>query len=508
MASRLRRWVSLLIALVAIAARIIPGPRIIDDAYITFRYAQNLSGGHGLVFNPGEAVLGTTTPLYSLVLSLLSLPLGGSAAPYPEIAWILNAGLDALAVLLLVSLGRKLGSGLAGYATAAVWAIAPMSVTFAIGGMETSFTVLLILAAFYLHLDSRPIASALSASMALLARPDALLFVGPLAVERTRQLFLEREPGQTRRGLLVEAAAFLVPIGAWTVLATLYYGSPVTNSVAAKVATYRLPSDAALVRLLQHYATPFLGHKTFGLAWIAVGLVLFPILHSLGSLLGVRHDRRSWPVFASPWLYFLVFSIVNPLIFRWYLTPPLPFYFMGIFLGGQRLANDLKRPWPVPALAVFALILTLRGWEIHPDHGPDRPAPEMAFIKLELLYEQVGRELAPILQEGDTVAAADIGAVGYYTGAPILDTLGLVTPQALKHYPADEEIYAINYAIPADLIHELEPDHLVILEVYGRRSLLLDSAFVANYNLIDFLPTNIYESRGMMVFSRADRLGP
>ncbi|MDQ6739848.1 MAG: hypothetical protein M3021_05655, partial [Actinomycetota bacterium] len=40
-----------------------------DDSYITYRYAQNLPAGHGLVFNLGERVLSTTTPLYTLLLA-------------------------------------------------------------------------------------------------------------------------------------------------------------------------------------------------------------------------------------------------------------------------------------------------------------------------------------------------------------------------------------------------------------------------------------------------------
>src|SRR5438552_180061 len=40
-----------------------------DDSYITYRYALNLLHGHGLVFNPGEYVLSTTTPLYTLLLA-------------------------------------------------------------------------------------------------------------------------------------------------------------------------------------------------------------------------------------------------------------------------------------------------------------------------------------------------------------------------------------------------------------------------------------------------------
>jgi arabinofuranosyltransferase len=33
---------------------------VYDDSFISFRYAQNLAWGHGLVFNPGEQVEGYT----------------------------------------------------------------------------------------------------------------------------------------------------------------------------------------------------------------------------------------------------------------------------------------------------------------------------------------------------------------------------------------------------------------------------------------------------------------
>ncbi|MCC6188386.1 MAG: hypothetical protein IT318_05100, partial [Anaerolineales bacterium] len=55
-------WIALLLPALALAARLLAGPRTIDDAFITFRYARNLLAGSGLVFNPGENVLGTTTP--------------------------------------------------------------------------------------------------------------------------------------------------------------------------------------------------------------------------------------------------------------------------------------------------------------------------------------------------------------------------------------------------------------------------------------------------------------
>ncbi len=59
------RVLPILIVIIALTARFLPGTRTIDDAYITYRYSQNILEGHGLVYNPGERVLGTTTPLYA-----------------------------------------------------------------------------------------------------------------------------------------------------------------------------------------------------------------------------------------------------------------------------------------------------------------------------------------------------------------------------------------------------------------------------------------------------------
>ncbi|HEC35405.1 MAG TPA: hypothetical protein ENI39_02600, partial [Anaerolineae bacterium] len=68
----LERFLLLVLVLLALAARLVPGPRTVDDAYITFRYARNLVEGRGFVYNLGERVLGTTTPLYTLLLSGLA----------------------------------------------------------------------------------------------------------------------------------------------------------------------------------------------------------------------------------------------------------------------------------------------------------------------------------------------------------------------------------------------------------------------------------------------------
>jgi hypothetical protein len=493
----------ILIAVLALAARIVPGPRTIDDAYITFRYAQNVIAGHGLVYNPGEAVLGTTTPLYALLLAAIGLLSGGVHAPYPQLALAVNALADAATCALLVLLGRRLGHPLAGTAASLVWAFAPVSVTFAIGGMETSLVIALMTGTLYLHSIRRPTAAALTAALALLTRPDSLILIGPLALERLRQALPQGRWNRLRIPLTWrEAAAFAVPLLAWVSFGFAVYGNPIPHSILAKVAAYRLPPEAGVVRLLQHYSTPFFEEVTFGPAAIAVGLFLYPLLCAIGALRVLRQETWAWPLFLYPFAYFAVFAATNVLIFRWYLAPPIPFYLLAIFLGIDVISRDVKRSLPTVALAAAGLALTLNAWTLHPDHGPDRPAPQMAFVKLELLYERVAADLRGRVSPGEVIAAGDIGALGYFTGAQMLDTIGLVSPVAVGYYPLPDSMYVINYAIPPALIDDQRPEVVVLLEVYGRSGLLLDPEFLANYTLEQTYPTDIYGSEGMLVYRR------
>jgi len=502
---RFRRFLTpqTIVFILSFVARTIPGPRTIDDAFITFRYAQNMLSGHGLVYNPGEAVLGTTTPVYALLMTGLGLLAGGSHAPFPTISIVVNALSDSLTCWLLVKLGETLGHRRAGLSAAIVWAIAPWSVTFAIGGMETSLFVLLMVSTFYLHSTNRPIWAALMASFCLLTRPDALLFILPLAFERLRQIFNRRlEVLKSPRATLFEVTAFCLPAASWAVIGFIIYGNPIPHSILAKVAAYRLPSDAALTRLLQHYGTPFLGHEILGNWWIGAGFLLFLALFLSGAVGAIRMTAQAWPLFVFPWVYFIVFAVANPLIFRWYLTPPLPMYFLGIFIGIERIGDNWKPPVLLVVATSLALTSTLSGWTLHPDHGPGNPAPKMAYIELELLYQKAAQSLKERIKPDQILAAGDIGALGYYTGAHMLDTIGLITPQSLSYYPIPASEYVINYAIPADLILETEPDYFVTLEVYIRKTLLADERFEQRYLKLAQYQTDIYGSEGMLIYQR------
>ncbi len=500
-------WV---LAGVVLAFRLVPGPRTIDDAFITFRYARNLLAGWGPVYNPGQHVLGTTTPLYALWMALLGAFSGGVRAPFPWLAWGTNALADAATAFLGMRLARRLNMPQVGYAFALAWAVAPWSVTFAIGGMETSVYVFLLTAAVYAYVAGRRSLAFLAGALAFLTRPDALLLVLLLlADDLWRGRRQGRAPGQQAGRWAFAWAPGALVAGGWLAFSWAYYGALLPHSLAAKQVVYRQGPSDALVRLLQHYATPFWLHHWLTPAFIAVGLVLWPGLFAVGARGLLRREPRLWLWLAFPWLYFAAFAIANPLIFRWYLTPPLPPYFFGILSGAWFVGKALRRPRWRRALwaAAFLLpvVVPLSTWQWHPDHGRTTPAPEMAWYRLELLYHRAARFLAPRLQPDPaavTVAAGDVGVLGYDTGARILDLAGLNSPETLAYFPLPASDYVINYAVPARLIRERKPDYIVILEVYGRKSLLPQPWFWQTYALLADFPTGIYGSRGLLIFGR------
>jgi arabinofuranosyltransferase len=161
-----------------------------DDAFITFRYAENLRNGLGLVYNPGEVVLGTTTPLFALLLGALGLLLPG--AEMAQIGhWLGVAGWMA-AAWSAMALFRHHGRPLAGIAAALIVALHPL--LFVSLGMETPLLVgLMLFSAWAWSSDHRRLA-VLSAAALLLVRQDTALWLLVLGAETWRRR--QRRPGK------------------------------------------------------------------------------------------------------------------------------------------------------------------------------------------------------------------------------------------------------------------------------------------------------------------------
>lgn len=483
----------LLIAALTIGVRAFTGPHPVDDAYITFRYAQNLADGLGLVYNPGQAVLGTTTPLWAALLALF-YRLGATDLPW--VATVLAALCDGASAFLLVLLGRRLGWPLSGALLLGLaWALNPPSVAFATGGMETSLFVLVALGALSLAATDRWAVAAALAGTGVLVRPESAILAGVVvawAFWRQRRVPV--------RALLACAVPVLA-IGAGLLL---WYGTPIPQSVLAKQVAYQEPGAGVtllafvLQAVLPGWSTFLLSAQlpTFGILTLAtVGLVLLVAV----SWLAVRVLRRrsaAWLPFVGFGVLYVLFYLVGSLhggrVWPWYLVPLVPLY---LLLGAAGLAalRPSARPWLAGALLLWQLPAV--DW-----HQPFLPAG--VDLRREAVYAQIGAELRQDLPPTALVAAPEIGALGYYSHLRILDTVGLVSPEALPYYPPPSSQIVSDNAIPAALIRDAQPDAVVTLDEFARLSLLPDPSFQSSYRLVHAYDLSIWASQHVLVYER------
>jgi hypothetical protein len=497
------------IMLLTVIARLLPGARTIDDAFITFRYSRNLVEGLGFVYNPSVHTLGTTTPLYTLLMAGISAISGSQDFPHFAI-WV-NALADAITVALLYAIVRRLTQNdWLGFLPALLWALAPYSVTFAIGGMETSVNILWMIAAMWVYVCQpwqqvrNQIVLGIFVALAILTRIDSLIWIGPLLLAQLIDHWLAGagKPFFQRLPLRTWTAAALVLLP-WMLFSFVYFGSPFPNSLSAKRVAYQMPPGSALTTLIVHYALPFLESDVFTPLLLALGIG-YALLTFICMAYARRHLPRLLPFLVYPWLYFIVFAVFNPLIFRWYLAPPLPALIIGIIGGLWVISRPLREnartrrfaPLVFVIPGIIWLTTTLNAWTLTPDHGPQRPAPEMAWHQIELYYEQMANTLREDygVTAQTRVASADIGAVGYFSRAIIVDTVGLVTPELARYYPVEQSLVVEgqNYVIPPQLIYDTAPQYLITMEAFVRLGLAQQPEFNQRYRLAEVIPTGFY----------------
>src|SRR6266404_1898363 len=115
---------------------------VLDDTYISLRYARNLVEGQGLVFNPGERVEGYTNFLFVL-LAALFMKIG--IDPVLALKWLL-AGAGGGTLWLSARLERLGASGGAALPLSVVFLLPlPAFAYWSLCPMETMlFTLLLV----------------------------------------------------------------------------------------------------------------------------------------------------------------------------------------------------------------------------------------------------------------------------------------------------------------------------------------------------------------------------
>ena len=490
------------IALGGFVVRMALGPITIDDAYITFRYARNVADGVGFVYKPGERILGTTTPLWTLLLAAFC-KIG--ACDLPLVALVFGATADAATTLLLFQLARHLGLGRGwGALLSTLFAVSAASITFTAGGMETPLFVLEVVGAVFADATGRPRRAAVIAGLATLTRPEGILMA---VLVLGKYLLVGRfPPGRD----LVSYLATVVP---WVTFATWYFGSALPQSVIAKAAVFEAPPTTNAVLLLTQIGLPGMNleqlYSSDETLRIAFGLPIgvFITLTALASAPRLARYLRGHPecltlVGFAPLLAiaYMVAGARNVILFYWYVVPLVPFYLFGIVVFLQRVTTRLPRIG-VAAIASALLFWTVLGM------GLGRDAKRSLFwpVGLSLSHEESYREaasfLAPRIDSTSTVALPEIGTFGYYSRSRILDTAALISPQAARYYPLPAAYH--GHAVPADLIRDAKPDYLVTPDIYLQGPLADATWFQRQYRLIaTFDSPWILNARTVLVYQR------
>jgi len=188
-------------------------------------------------------------------------------------------------------------------------------------------------------------------------------------------------------------------------------------------------------------------------------------------------------------------------IAEWYLVAFVPILVVSIFVAIQALG---RRCGPEVAVGAASLLLTAQlaglDWRQFPD--PSFLKPRAAIDERERVYLVAGERLRRLVRENDVVAAPEIGALGYTCDCTILDTVGLVTPEALVFYPLSSDLLVINNAIPPALIRHLKPSFVASLDVFMLRSALRDPVFTRTYEVMFSLPATSFGSRQFLTYRR------
>jgi hypothetical protein len=416
-----------------------------DDAFITYRYAENLASGEGFVYNPGERVQGTSSPLYTLLLSAVAVACGPSILPVASRLISLTA--DVISLIVLWNLLSSF-SGLARFLVCVLFALYPKVVLIGISGMEASLTVMMMLVALYFYRKGNVYSAFLMFSLLFLCRVDSVVWILVCvlwAIWRARKFPLSAA---------VMAATIYLP---WVLFSHFYFASWVPHSIVGKSVSWNhLFGAFDPLRIILGYL-PFRGLQgvPLGFQVLSATLFLLPLIPGLVIALHRKDILMVFPVFFV--LYNLAFSLGRVLMTDWYYLPGYLAYFVTFGYTVDWLSMKRECPlrgvfWP-PILNIFVIAVLLVLLSIGAVRWTDEPAG--------LLLRQ-NRDLGVWLKEHARpdahVFLEPIGYVGWESKLCIDDYVGLVSPSVVSYrrrHPGSDAWFM-------EYVRDKRPDYLVL----------------------------------------------
>jgi len=420
---RIQRWLWLA-ALLPYAWFVARSFHLIDDAFISFHYAQHWAHGEGLRFNPGG---GVPVEGFSNFLWVALLAGGERLGVLPEVLapWMgIAAGVLLLARVQRFALGTlELGGG-GSLACAMFLACFPPFAVWSTGGLETSAFALVLFSVWAEVVRPGGARWGRAAGLALV-----LIALRPEGIAWALGLVLAAAVAQGRAALdrrFLDRYVLPVSVGLAILLAARwwYFHDLVPNTVRAK-GGFSLDTLARGAKNAASYGLIFLSP--------AILLVLLPLAwkHSRGGLaasaslmfvggmvwsLVVGGDWMPFFRFHAPLTPFLAL-LLGVISVRW---GPRGFLFAGaLTLSSVLPAFDLLLVPRGLRESLYFRSFTARGYETE-------QARMGSGLENARRYKALGLALAGIAEPGDSLVQGAIGAVGYYSGVTIHDRNGLV----------------------------------------------------------------------------------
>jgi arabinofuranosyltransferase len=451
------RWLLWLLLIAAAALRIVLAFHLVpdglfDDGYVTFRYARNLAKGLGLVFNPGERVLGTTSPLFTFLLAAGARLFGSQYIEQLALTIGVLASLASIyfseRALTVAEVPEEVK-----WTFLSVLCFLGSFVTNATSGMETPLVLFLMSLSLYFYVQNRLLALSVTGGLLFLSRIDTgiwLLALGIAVLSAPKRC----RPFELVRPFLV----FLATVGAWLCFTWSYFGSVIPQSVVGKAvshAAFVLPDRNYILTFLSAFV-PALRFGVWGFLLVAVVFLILlpPTVDFFKKYPALR------PMVFFFLLYVALFLASHAPLFSWYVMPPKwAFYLLaiyGLWFYASRLVSFFGLPLAtlriIPALGVAIFILGIV--EVKRDVAAKIDYPSIA------ISDYVERNLRP----GGSIFLEHIGLIGYKTDRYIFDYMGLVTPETTRlrkaYGPAWLPIAARKYN--ADLVLLYDSDLPVI----------------------------------------------
>lgn len=393
-----------------------------DDSYIFYRYAANFVSGHGLVFNPGEYIEGYTSFLWVLLLSLF----GKTGVDIPLLGKLLCILFGFGSVLMTYLICREFDKSLFFFPLVAVLLLT-FRIDFGVhfqSGMETSLYTFTLSFAFYLyqrrHQNTYALLTAGAvASLLPLIHPEGILFgVGIVLAEFINTGY------RNLKSCVKTMSVFFLPVVCVLLLHLLwrhsYYGDWLPNTYYAKA---NEPQLILYIRGAYHLMKFFI---------YGGGLVYYiPVLFFIKCTIR-QHDARSLLAVVLLYLLFNIYSSGDWFPYSRLMMPVLPLVILAVAYGLVKTlsllnANNLVR---ATVIAVFLLAGYQTGIR-----STMEPSIEVfshrdqvnQWIKLGQHFKTMKEDFPNL-----SIASYPVGAIGYYSGARIIDMLGLTDRHIAK----------------------------------------------------------------------------